>query len=57
MQYGIGPMRFKFTVDRKLEGGESYEIEDGLGGNIYTGSLNGGIALSNLPKKILIPAM
>jgi len=56
MQYGIGSDAFKFTVDRKLEGGESYEI----GGMVWEvifipGHSMGGIALYEPAQKILIP--
>lgn len=56
MQYDIGPDAFRFTVDRKLQGGEICEI----GGMIWEvifipGHSMGGIALYEPAQKILIP--
>jgi len=55
-QFGLAPDAFKFTVDRKLEGGETLEI----GGMIWDvvhipGHSMGGIALYEPVAKILIP--
>ena len=55
-QYGIQPGAFKFTVDRKLEGGETLD----LGGTEWEvlhipGHSAGSIGLYNRPGKILIP--
>ena len=56
MQFGLGNSAFKFKVDRRLEGGETFEI----GGMIWDvvfipGHSMGGIALYEPVAKILIP--
>ncbi len=56
MQFGLAPDAFKFTVDRKLEGGETLEIGDMVWDVIHIpGHSMGGIALYEPVAKILIP--
>ncbi len=55
-QYGMNPGAFTFKVNRKLQGGETFEI----GGMVWEvihipGHSMGSIGLYHLPKKILIP--
>jgi hydroxyacylglutathione hydrolase len=55
-QYGIGPGAFKFSVHRKLEGGETLEI-GGMAWQVLhiPGHSSGSIALYNAEKRVLIP--
>lgn len=56
MQFGIESDAFKFSVDRKLEGGETLEIGDMIWDVVnIPGHSIGGIALYEPVAKILIP--